>query len=312
MHREYTLFHGPIFSFFSKRFYQEIAREWRGIGFLYLLFWNCITAMLVVGGTYGYFRHYLATDGFEIASNIPTFQIRDGLLAADCVQPYVLTNPGTDDVLAVLDTTGSTPIIEAGDGGPRFMASHDTLYVRNDRGVIQHFPLDGFGDVAMDGAQVYAIVDRWSLPVAMVAFVGMVVGSQISYMILAMIYGAVAMIMTRGVWSDMSYGSCVRLAVVAWTPSIILSAASGLFPADLIYTLSRTAVCFALPLLYLYWTVTSPAPREQAGAGGMEISGGFRAASQPTGQDAIIDTGPTSGPLSAGRGGGSALDADAA
>ena len=93
-------------SFFSRSLYLDVARHWRGLGFLYLLLivvlgWLPDLAKLQMGVQT---LHGESAESF--IRQIPVIDIRDGTATADVETPYFIKNPKNGKVLAIIDFSG--------------------------------------------------------------------------------------------------------------------------------------------------------------------------------------------------------------
>jgi hypothetical protein len=103
--KRYSFIHAFVFSFFSKAFYQDVGRHWRGTGLLYifialLLVWIPTVIRMQVG-----FSRFAAQEGSRFTQQIPHITIRKGQVSTDVTTPYFIK--GDDgEPLVIIDTTG--------------------------------------------------------------------------------------------------------------------------------------------------------------------------------------------------------------
>src|SRR5687768_5932249 len=92
---------------FLPALWRDAGRNWRGIGFLYLLILFLVTWAAVFAKGHGTFKQFVRTEVPKFAKEVPSIDIKDGVVTADVpYEPYIIKNPDTGDALVVIDTTG--------------------------------------------------------------------------------------------------------------------------------------------------------------------------------------------------------------
>jgi hypothetical protein len=249
--KKYSIFHIPILSFFSKDLYRDVGLNWRGTGFGYLLLllvvcW--IPQMFVI--------HTILSDLMEdeefsgFISRIPTIQISNGEVFAEVEQPYYFRDTDTNDVLAIIDTTGTVTSIE--DPNTFLLLKKDSLIMRQSAFESRTYDLSQVEDFTLSGE----VVMRFSQIIAKFAVILMypiaVLFSYVYRIIQALVYGAIGLLFASSCKVKLPYEALLRLAVVAMTPCIIVATA-------LSFTILHLPIYLYLiaALLYLFFGVKS-------------------------------------------------------
>ena len=103
---QYNIFQALYLSFFSKDFYRDVARNWGGKTFLYLLFlvalsWLAATINIQRNLNYGY---KYQSDAY--IAQIPVMEVVNGKLKTPENRPYSIKDPDNGQLIAIIDTTG--------------------------------------------------------------------------------------------------------------------------------------------------------------------------------------------------------------
>ena len=87
-------------------FYRDVARNWGGIGILYLLLLFTLTWIpVLVKWQIGFAR--VVQDEFpKIAKDFPTIDLKGGKVSSPVAQPFIVNDPNTGQPIFILDTTG--------------------------------------------------------------------------------------------------------------------------------------------------------------------------------------------------------------
>lgn len=253
--KQFSLLQTPIMAFFSREFYKDVAKNWNGTGFatmfiILLVLWSVISIR-------GYFvmnQGLESKDVNDLINQLPTMDLRDGKLSIDKPSPYTIYTKNADGnqtAILTFDTTGNTKTPDE-INGCKALATETELIVKKDESDTTP-PIAWSGlqkDIHATPADVKSALKSCSLvflglfwAFGLVVFVG--------HMLLALFYGLIGMVMDR---NKLGYATCLRMAAIAMTPSIVLSS---------ILSLSGAAVPFwglitiPISLGYLYFGLAS-------------------------------------------------------
>jgi len=112
MKRRYGVFQGLILSLFSPAFYRDVAHNWGGIGFVYLLLlffvtWPPVLAKWQIG-----FQGFVQKEFLEAIKDLPKISLQAGKVSSPVEQPFTINDPQTGQTIFVLDTTGAIDSLE--------------------------------------------------------------------------------------------------------------------------------------------------------------------------------------------------------
>lgn len=217
--KRYSYSHAFIFSFFSKSFYQDVARYWHGTGYLYifvavLLVW-IPSAIRVQRG----FSRWADQETPRFTQQIPRITIRKGEVSTDVTTPYFI-KAEDGKPLVIIDTTGQYQSLD--DTEAFALLTKNKVIARDERQtrIYDLSTVDSF-DFDRTRAESWLQTARtWLVPVF---FPLAVIFSFIFRAIQILIYAAIGLLFARMVNANLNYLTLMRLAAVALTPVLLLN-----------------------------------------------------------------------------------------
>jgi hypothetical protein len=217
--RRYTYFHGLILSFFSKSFYQDVAANWKGIGYLYMAVMLTLLWIPTVIKVQRELSSFVNKDSVAITKQIPPIKIRNGVVSTDVPQPYFITNPEDGTPIVIIDTTGKYKTLE--DTPARMLVTKNTVVAKSntdtriyDLATVQSFDID---QARVDGW--LAMGKQWFLAVF---YPLAVLFSFIFRAIQILVYALIGLAFATMLHVKLDYKTLMRLAAVAITPVLVI------------------------------------------------------------------------------------------
>ncbi|NIQ37434.1 MAG: DUF1189 domain-containing protein [Proteobacteria bacterium] len=249
-------------SFFSKDFYQDVGRSWKGFSLVYLLFvlFLCwIPTMITLQHQMSDFVHKSAP---EFLVQIPKITILRGELSIDEEEPYFIKDPENSDVFAIIDTTGQYTSLN--DGTAKILITKKKVILKKSMRETRTFDLSDIENFVLDQdliAKWMEIFEKWFvfmlLPVV-------VFGSFLYRTVQVMIYGAIGIIFSKVVKIRLGFQSLMSIAIMAITPVLIADVVIGLTKVSIpLWTLWG----FIIAMGFLYYGVKANADGEILGEG---------------------------------------------
>ena len=260
--KKYSIIHVPVLSFFSKTLYIDVARNWKGVNFLYLLLLLAICWIPTMIKMRIDLADFINNETPALVNQVPEITITDGRVSIEETQPYYIKDPDSDEPLAIIDTTGTIDSLEESDA-VCLLTKTTIMWKKNefetqtvDLSKVKHFVLNS------ERITGWLHIGRKFLVVVMYPFA--LLGSYAYRIVQALIYAAIGLLFASLCKTALSYAALIRLAVVAVTPCIIVSTALGLGDASIPVYLYPAAA-----LLYLFFAVRSISgtPKAHAGEG---------------------------------------------
>jgi len=217
--KRYSFLHAFIFSFFSKSFYQDVGRHWRGTGLLYifialLLVWIPTVIRMQLG-----FSRFSEHEGSRFTQQIPQIKIRNGEVSTDVTTPYFIkADDGTP--LVIIDTTGQYQSLDNTTASLLLTKTH--ILTHNNRRTT-NYDLSGVESFDFDRARAESWLQTartWLVPVI---FPLGVVFSFVFRAIQILIYAAVGLLFAQISNTKLSYQTLMRLAAISLTPVLVLN-----------------------------------------------------------------------------------------
>jgi len=209
------------YSFFARDAYRDAARQWRGVGLLYVLFLAAIMTAVVV------LRIHLAVSSItqhlapRLIAQLPTITIDHGRLSTDAQNPVAIRGPASGRVLALIDTAATaTPTALEGSTAyvlltrDHIVCRYSTTETRTfDLSRVEHFVLDR------------NIATRWTrlanwLAVVMFPFV--LVGLYLARLVQQLLASFATLLVARIRGVAVDFGGAMRLAALAMTPATLV------------------------------------------------------------------------------------------
>jgi hypothetical protein len=218
--KRYSIIHVPVLSFFSKDLYRDVALQWKctGLGYLFLLL--VIAWIPVMVGLHVRMSEFVAKDAAKLIAQAPNLTIRDGKASITEPEPYFIKEPGTGEVIAIIDTTGKTTSLEGTTAV--VLVTQTEAIVRKNKIETQNFSFHDIKEFHVGPAQVkewLSTLSRFAAPVLYPLALG---GSYVFRIGQALIYAVIGLLFAALCHVRLGYVALLRLAVVAVTPCIII------------------------------------------------------------------------------------------
>ena len=263
--RKYSIFHLPVLAFFSKDLYADIARNWKGVNFLYLLLLLAVCWVGAMVRLHRNLNNFIINDAPAFIDQVPEITITDGQVSIKEDQPYYITSPDTGQVLIVIDTTGKIGSLEETEAFC-LLTKNKLMIKKNDRQTDTE-DLSRVKSFSVTSEQITGwskLIAKFAAPV-MYPFA--LIGSYICIIVQVLIYAAVGMLMASICKTKLPYAALIRLAVAAVTPAIIVYTILAL-AGNAIPSYWYLIGCLVAAMGYLFFAVRSvsgnqPQPTDQ-------------------------------------------------
>ncbi len=252
--KRYNAIQAVGLSLFSASFYRDVGQNWRGVGFGYLFL---LLAVLWIPGMvqmHGWVTRFVHKDAPAFINQIPPITISHGQVSAECSMPYVIKEPGGNEPLVIIDTTGGTTSL--GDRHTAALLTKTKLIVRQGLNDTRVYDLSTVEDFHLDRNRVQHWAEMTGQWLATVCYPFVLIGSFIYRMVQALIYALIGLLFARLLNITLGYAALVRLSVFALTPVLILCTVQELAQVPLT---GWWIVCLAVAMVYLFVAVKANA-----------------------------------------------------
>jgi len=271
------MFQAPIMAFFSPSFYRDVGLHWRGTGFAYLLLLLAICWVPTFVEFHLSVSDYIENKAPALISQIPPIRIIKGEASVDVTQPHQIIYPDTGVVLAIIDTTGKTVLLERNQAFV-LLTKTEVIFKRSEIET-KSFSLRNIEHFTLDQQGVSAWLTLFRNYSAVVFFPFAVIGSFAFRIVQVLLYAVIGLLFAKLCGTSKSYQTLLRLSVMAVTPVIIaktiLQIASVKIPL-------QGLLFFIVAMVYLFLGVKAVSRSEETSVG--EVYKG-----QPLGPDLNID-----------------------
>ena len=248
--KKFSIIHIPVFSFFSKELYSDVGLRWKGVNFLYLLLILAICWIPAMIKIQGGFTEFVENEAPIFFAQLPEITITDGELSISEAQPYYIKVPENNDVLAVIDTTGTIESLE--DANAICLVTKSKITWRKSAVETQTFDLSKIEEFSLNSEDVMGWLRTANKFLVVTVYPAALLGSYVFRIVQALIYGVAGLLFASWCKVRLSYGSLVRLAVVAMTPCMLGKTILGMSEGRLPYA---GLIFVAITLGYLLFAV---------------------------------------------------------
>jgi hypothetical protein len=257
--KQFGMLRAIVMSFYSRDLYRDVAKNWKGIGLLYLTLLLAICWLPTAGRMFAGLRTFAVTGGPAFARQLPAVTIKDGIMHTRPPGPHIIRDSNA------LDRDPFTLIIDDSiDTVPANLNYDAIVLTRREFGMVRHsrserriFELTPAADMDVTPDEVEAFLSSLQLWLPPLAYVLCLAGSLMFRLAQACLYAALVQMFARsqGI-ANLDYRSALRLAVVAVTPVIVIRTLLWFGPWEPRWYI-RWPVALLITILYLRFAVRS-------------------------------------------------------
>jgi hypothetical protein len=220
----YGRFTGLVLSLFLPEFYRRVARNWGGIGILYLLLLFTLTWIPSLVKIHLGARKFADEDFPKIAKDLPDVAIKNGKVSSPVPQPFEIKDKG--QLIFVLDTTGKINNLEQTQA--MILITETKLFQRDQLNNIQIHDLSTFPDFEFSKERVQGWVDTATTWLAVGLYPLFMLGSMIRALVIMLLASLAGLIFNAAFNARVTYGGLLRFAAVGMTLSVYIDTGVGL------------------------------------------------------------------------------------
>lgn len=248
--KKYSILHPLLLSFYSKDLYQDVGRNWRGTGFLYLLLLLALAWIPTMVQLHHSLGEWVDTTGRALAAQVPAITITNGRVSTEVETPYFITDPETGKLLAIVDLTGEHTSLE--DSDAQALLTETTLILRENARGPQVHDLSGIQEFEMDAGTVEGLLDFAKGWLAVLFYPFAVLFSFLYRAVQLLLYAAVGVLLCGLLNTRLDYQVLLRLAAMAVTPGIVLDTLIGVAEVQVPFW---WPISFGIAMVYLFYAV---------------------------------------------------------
>jgi Protein of unknown function (DUF1189) len=218
-------FRGTRAFLFLPAFYRDVARNWGGIGILYVLLLFTLAWMPELVKMQLGVRKFAQEDFPKFAENMPDITIKNGKISSPVEQPLEIKDE-RGNVVFVLDTTGKIKTLDQTPA--KILVTETKIHQRDEFGNIQIHDLGQFPDFEFTRAWLQGWMDFIGTWLWVAVFPIVMMGSLIRALILMLFVSLSGPIFNTVFDARVSYGGLLRFGAVGMTLSVYLDTGLGM------------------------------------------------------------------------------------
>ena len=218
--KRFSIIHIPLLSFFSKELYRDVGLNWKGVGFGYLLLLLAICSVPRMFKLQRALTDFINKEAPPLIEQVPKITITKGEVSIDEPQPYYIRDPDSNDVLVIIDTTGTTQSLDNTDA--LVLVTKTKLIHRQSEVESRAYDLSQVENFVLDKDRITSWLNTTRKLLVPIFYPFVVLGSFLFRIVQALVYAAIGLLFALWCKVKLSYAAMLRLAVVAVTPCIIV------------------------------------------------------------------------------------------
>jgi hypothetical protein len=246
--RQYNAFQALYLAFYSKKLYKDVAKNWGGYAFFYLSILLAISWLPFVFYYYHTFDKFYDTKAALLIPQIPTLTIQAGKIMTPENHPYFVTDPYTQERIAVIDTSGTYKTLE--DANAKILVTQGEILAGPH---LHHFrtnKLPNDLNLLLIPTVVDHYIKQFAPYILALFFLVAVLFSFVYRLFQVILYGLLGKLFNMLFKIKLSFQQNIQIMMVAITPVILLSTFFNLFDLHFSYQ----SLCYFLIALAYFFT----------------------------------------------------------
>lgn len=250
--QKYNMLQAFFMSFYSRDLYRDVAKNWGGKAYLYLLLLVIlssipITILLQTAANSSY-KAYSA----KIMPQLPVLDIKNGEITTPENRPYFLKDPETQKTIAIIDTTGQYTTLEQAQTD--FLLTKTDFISRRSSHEVRIDTLPKDITMKVDPQTLDQYIQKFVGLAWVVIFVFLVPLFYIYRLLLALFYSLIGKLYSAMTGANVKFGEIMQISLIAITPSFVLQIINMLFA---LHVPHMGLISFLLALFYLFFGISA-------------------------------------------------------
>ena len=250
--KQYSYINSLFYSFYSKSFYQHIARNWKGLRLSYLLFILCLFWIPETSRIHSEVSEFLSAEAPKYVKQVPLITISQGKVSIKEQTPYLINMPGKDTPFAIIDTSGQTTSLDK--SSTLVLLTKSQLIIKNSSSESRTFDLKGIDHLIIDQKALYEWIETFNTVFPVILFPFILFFSFLYHAIQVLLIAGIGTLFAKRFQAELDFKALIRLAAVSFTPAIILQTIHAILDIPFPYS---APISLIITLGYLYYAVGS-------------------------------------------------------
>ncbi|MFW6366534.1 MAG: DUF1189 domain-containing protein [Spirochaetota bacterium] len=230
--QKFKLYQAPYLAFFSKDFYADVARNWKGRSILLLFIVTALASLPVSVNTYVAINMFLEKADANVVGEMPPISIKNGKLTTPSDEMYVIkTDIDSKEEKIIIDTTGEHTSLEG--SGASVLVTETDVHIKESETETSIHSFDNIDSLSFDKNDVQGWMDmfrQWFLVLLVPLLIAFFFVMRLVQMLFHSLFG---LIMKSILQSAIQYEQLLALCAVSLVPVIIIVFLLDIAPVDL-------------------------------------------------------------------------------
>ena len=251
--RQYNMLQSLWMSFYSRDLYKDVATNWGGRAYLYLLLLIALSCGFFTYNVQRYINHRYPHFSQYFVAQMPLVTVKDGILSTPENRPYFIRDENKE-IFAVIDTSGKyqTP---AAAKAP-ILVTRDSIMRYNEKNQetnIREIPKSST-TTTINPAVVNQTIQHYLNYAWLAIFPVMVALYYIYRLFQLLFYSVIGFIYSRMIGLRLSFSQIMRIAIFALTPPIVLAIVANLLHFHIMFP---NLFAFVLAIFYMCYGISA-------------------------------------------------------
>ncbi len=266
--KQYASWQAPFYSFWSKSFYIDVAKNWHGLAYSYIFAIICFTWIFMAAKKQIEINSIAEHDIYPFIEKMPKITIEKGILSIDRSSPFTMSN-GAGIPVITFDTREKPMALE--EIPSSFLVTKDSVCYKSavtlgessasakyskDQAKDQKLDLSTIDHQIIDQNAARQFVSDFCKSIGLIIFMIAVPLAFIFCLIQTLIYALLGLLIAKINKVDLSYGTLIRLSVVALTPVLLIDSIIKVRGLDLNLWPIWPLVAFIIGITYVIFAVS--------------------------------------------------------
>jgi hypothetical protein len=247
----YSIPQAFFMSFYSQDLYRDVARFWSGKAFFYLFL---LLALCWIAPTLQIQRSiekFYADTAEAAILLLPVMEMKKGVLHTPENRPYFIKDPGTNNVMAIIDTSGQYTTLDGTDAMVLITANKFISH-QSGRDTRIHEFTPALDDITVTPDKINQFLKRCVSYTWLIVFTVALIGSFLYRLLQALLYSLLGKIFSSVTSAGVNYGMILSITLVALTPTLVLSTVLDVF--HIVFPFQLLSY-FVLSMLYIVYGI---------------------------------------------------------
>ncbi len=250
--KQYSYIHSIYYSFYSRPFYQYIARNCKGLRLSYLLFILCLFWIPETSRIHSELSEFLSAEAPKYVKQVPLITISKGKVSIKEQTPYLINTPGKNTPFAIIDTSGETTSLDK--SSALLLLTKSQLIVKNNSSESRAFDLQGIDHLIIDQKALNEWLETFDTIFPVILFPFVLLYSFLYHVIQVLLIAGIGTLFAKRFQAELNFKALMRLAAVSFTPAIVLQTIHTILDIPFPYS---APISLIIALGYLYYAVGS-------------------------------------------------------